>query len=102
MHQLVIQFPLGTTNPNDSDLDTLISLEETLERFAGDKFEVDGHDAGAAEMNIFIITDDAARTFGLIEALLPSDRPWRAGFRDLDADNYIPIAPPELTVFEVQ
>ena len=102
MHQLVIQFPLSTTNPNGSDFDALISLEETLERFAEDKFEVDGHDAGAGEMNIFIITDDAVKTFALIEGSLPSDRPWRAGFRDLDADDYIPIAPPDLTTFEVQ
>ena len=101
MHQLVIQFPLSTEYPSTADFDALVSLEEKLERLGEDKFDVDGHDAGAGEMNIFIMTDDAVKTFGSIEASLPSDRPWRAGFRDLDADDYIPIAPPDLKTFEV-
>ena len=64
MHQLVIQFPLSTEYPSSADFAALISLEEKLERFGEDTLDVDGHDAGAGEMNIFIMTDDAVKTFG--------------------------------------
>jgi hypothetical protein len=102
MYQLVIQFPLRNTSPSAAELDALVSLEDKLEHDANGAYEVDGHDAGAGEMNIFIITADAVATFNQIEGKLPADLSWRAGFRDLDSDDYTPLAPVGLAAFEVQ
>ncbi|HLY02943.1 MAG TPA: hypothetical protein VKR56_10690 [Candidatus Cybelea sp.] len=88
--------------PDVVDLDALVALEDRLERDANGAYEVDGHDAGACEMNIFILTDDAISTFNAIKDKLPEESSWRAGFRDLDSDSYTPLAPAGLAVFEVQ
>jgi hypothetical protein len=98
----VIQFPLDTLNPGITCFDALISLEADIEQRSNGAYEVDGHDAGAAEMNIFIITENAITTFGLIRDLLPADVNWRAGFRDIDSDEYIPLAPAGLVSFQVK
>jgi hypothetical protein len=102
MHQLVIQFPLRKAMPDVVDLDALVALEGRLEQDANGEYEVDGHDAGAGEMNIFILTDDAVSTFNVIKGKLPDEPSWRAGFRDLDSDDYTPLAPAGLAIFEVQ
>ncbi|HLX26690.1 MAG TPA: hypothetical protein VKR05_06830 [Candidatus Cybelea sp.] len=102
MHQLVIQFPLRNTKPDVAELDALVALEGTLDQDANGAYEVDGHDAGAGEMHIFILTDDAISTFNMIKGKLPDEPSWRAGFRDLDSDDYTPLAPAGLTNFEVQ
>jgi hypothetical protein len=101
VQQLVVQFPLKATFPDRSELDTAIALEERLEQLSNGAFEIDGHDAGAGEINIFIITDDAATTLDSIRSELPNDQSWRAGFRDLDSDDYSPLAPNGLATFEV-
>ena len=52
--QLVLQFKA------DGDLgsfEKLVSFEETLSLLLGQIAEVDGHDFGSGEMNIFILTD---------------------------------------------
>lgn len=102
MQQLVIQFPLPETYPGSADFEKLVALEDALERDANDAYEVDGHDAGAGEMNIFILTDDAISTFRLIQDKLAGEIGWRAGFRDLDSDEYTPLAPPGLAIFKIQ
>jgi hypothetical protein len=102
MQQLVIQFPLKAIFPDEAELDSIVEIEERLDELAGGRFDVDGHDAGNGEMNIFIITDDAADTFELVREHLPADRKWRAGFRDDDADEYVPLAPKDLPTFEVR
>ena len=61
----MIQFPLQSTYPSATELDALVSLEDKLEHDANGAYEVDGHDAGAGEMNIFIITlEDAFENMG--------------------------------------
>lgn len=102
VYQLVIQFPLSKNRPDAIDLDALVALEDRLEQDADGAYEVDGHDAGAGEMNIFILTDDAVSTFNLIKDKLPEEPSWLAGFRDLDADDYTPLAPADLAIFDVQ
>ena len=59
----MIQFPLSKARPHAIDLDALVALEDRLEQDVNGAYEVDGHDAGAGEMNIFILTDDAVSTF---------------------------------------
>ncbi len=56
---LVLQFSFSSID----DYDAMIQLEDDLVRSLCRLAEVDGHDAGSGEMNIFIFTDDAQQTF---------------------------------------
>jgi hypothetical protein len=58
MAQLVLQF--ATTEGLDS-YDKLIRFEKTLIPVLGKSAEVDGHDFGSSEINIFILTEDPLR-----------------------------------------
>ena len=53
-YQLVLQFYASSIE----DFDQLIEIEEMLESTLGNLHEVDGHDFGSGEMNIFIHTND--------------------------------------------
>jgi hypothetical protein len=101
VQQLVIQFPLKARFPNGSEVEAVTALEDRLEQLSDGDFEVDGHDAGGGEMNIFIITENAATTLESIRAELPNDQSWCAGFRDLDSEDYSPLAPPDLAAFTI-
>ena len=91
MFQLVLQFAPW----NDHDFDDLIRLENELESVvqAG---EIDGHDSGSNEANIFIFTEDPAAVLqscvpviaeaGLLEKLA-------AGCRLVDEETYSRLWP---------
>lgn len=102
MYQLVIQFPLAQSMPYPDEFEVLTALESQFMEFEGDGFEVHGHDMGSGEFDIFILTSNPRAAFSTIEPFLPDDRPWRAGFRSLDADVYTPLAPPGLGTFGVK
>jgi len=56
--KLVLQFRGGAL----ADLDETAALEEDLIDVLEDSAEVDGHDVGSSETNIFILTSDPADT----------------------------------------
>jgi hypothetical protein len=64
--QLVIQFHADTV----ADLDALIRLEDNLSEHLGTSAEVDGHDIGTTERNIFVLTDSPVDTFEQVQPLL--------------------------------
>ena len=53
-YQLVLQWPA----PLSADLDDIVQAEDRLIECLSDEISVDGHDIGASEANIFILTDD--------------------------------------------
>lgn len=58
-HQLVLQFPAESL----ADFDALIALEDALIETLKDQANVDGHDFGSGQANIFILTDEPVQTF---------------------------------------
>ena len=58
-YQLVLQFRGDSLH----DFDAMVALEEELREQFGDSADVDGHDVGSGETNIFIFTSDPAATF---------------------------------------
>jgi hypothetical protein len=65
-YQLVLQF----RDRSLDDLDAIVALEDSLiEQLAADA-EVDGHDIGSGETNIFIFTSDPSGTFSAIQPVL--------------------------------
>lgn len=91
-YQLVLQF----RGDSLADFDAMVALEESLAEELGTSALVDGHDTGAGEVNIFIITSDPASTFEKIKnVLLNSDRlaVLTAAFRPVSGDNYTVLWP---------
>ena len=89
---LVLQFPFSAL----CDYDALVVLEDSLSNHLADCADVDGHDAGSGEMNIFIHTDDPVQTFGKIRSLLHGQgllSPLSAAYRLLDDEDYTRLWP---------
>lgn len=86
-YKLVLQWPASAID----DYDSLVAMEDVLiDKFTADS-EVDGHDAGAGEMNIFINTNSPKKDFLFArEALIAAGffAPARAAFRKQEEDSY--------------
>jgi hypothetical protein len=103
LYQLVIQFHL-----DDADMarfEAVIQFESDLEDWLRADSEVEGHDAGSGEMNIFIHTNDPPATLRLVQALLPrlgaAADGYSAGYRRFSEDEYTPLWPAGLANFDV-
>jgi hypothetical protein len=99
-YQLVLQWPVSSLDSYDS----LVEIEEILiEELASDA-EVDGHDIGANEMNIFILTDDPKRSFVESKRIIDKTNATsevRAAYREVTGDRYTILWPPHLNEFTV-
>ena len=61
-YQLVLQLPAGSIQ----DYNNMVGLEEDIIEAIGKLGDVDGHDFGSGETNIFILTDYPQRIFDQI------------------------------------
>ena len=99
-YQLVLQIKPATSD----DFNRLVSWEIALTEYLATSAEVDGHDLGAGEFNIFILTDDPSATFRSIQdltvtrSLMPS---MVAAFRPIDDDGYVVLWPNDATKFNI-
>jgi hypothetical protein len=97
---LVLQWPAK----GKLDFNFLIRLEEKLLIALDGVADVDGHDYGKNEMNIFILTDDPKGTFSLIGPIVDSmhaSDDIRVAYRAVTGDTYTVLTPSDLSVFEV-
>ena len=67
-YQLVIQFSLSDASADD--FDQLLVIENKLDLALRYKHQVDGHDLGSDEMNIFIHTNDPTEAFRISSGVL--------------------------------
>jgi hypothetical protein len=66
--------------------------------------EVDGHDCGSGEANIFILTDNPTETFRRVKTILKEGELWerlRVAYREVAGDDYTVLWPKHLTTFKV-
>jgi hypothetical protein len=99
-YQLVVQVEPATSN----DFDSLVNWEDALIKHLGSSAEVDGHDLGAGEFNIFMFTDDPFATFGSIQSLpetMPFSTLMRVAYRPVDSKSYIVLWPIDSTPFDI-
>jgi hypothetical protein len=101
-YQLVLQFPCNSME----DLDAVVALEDALiAELPGSLADVDGHDSGSGEANIFILTSQPIETFERAHAIVSGSsglaRVLRAAYRRLDAEQYAVLWPPGGTTFAV-
>jgi hypothetical protein len=90
--QLVLKF----RGDSLADYDQMIAVEDRLNEALGDSADVDGHDAGTGETNIFIFTSDPVATFRRALPVLQSlDQLQRvtAAFRDVEGEQFTVIWP---------
>jgi hypothetical protein len=93
-YQLVLQWLYNDI----SDYDELIAYEDLLnERLSSHLGEVDGHDCGTGEMNIFVFTDNPRQAFESCRTLICSqlmESGLSAGYREINGEEYIRLWPP--------
>jgi hypothetical protein len=91
-YQLVLQF----RGDSLADYDRMIALEERLIEDLGHSADVDGHDCGSGETNIFIFTSDPAATFWKVRQTLKQQGRLdavTAAYRDIDGEDYTVLWP---------
>ena len=91
-YQLVFQF----RGDSLGDFDAMVALEDELIAELGDSADVDGHDVGSGETNIFIFTSDPAATFDRARPVLDRRRCLQtvtAAFRQVAGAHYTVIWP---------
>jgi len=99
-YMLVLQWPIGSI----PDYEAIVALETALIDALPDGSQIDGHDAGSGEMNIFISTDRPAQVFDQLKGrLLAHDlfSDVRAGYREATENEYAILWPPGLRSFPV-
>lgn len=90
-YQLVIQFAGDSTEV----FDAMIAIEDELFETVTDA-EVDGHDIGSGEANIFVLTDDPAATFAQIKPVLDNAGyldAVKVAFRETDGEDFTVLWP---------
>jgi hypothetical protein len=98
--QLILQFEAEKPN----DFDDLVRIENVLRDELAPKADVDGHDVGAGEFNIFIFTGAPEETFHRAHALLSTHgRPgkFRAAYREPGAEEFVILWPRGLSEFTI-
>lgn len=91
-YQLVLQFRGDSLD----DYDAMVSLEDKLIADLGSSANVDGHDCGSGETNIFIYTSDPAETFRTARLTLENEgrlQTVTAAYRLVDGEDYTVIWP---------
>lgn len=101
-YQLVLQwtvpFPI-------EKLDDVVAIEDLLTGELAGAGEVDGHDFGSGQANVFIHTDAPQSTFSTLQPVLASRNlltHTRAAYRAFEDDRYTILWPEGLPSFAVK
>lgn len=82
------------------DFDAMVNLEGDIQHVIEPIADVDGHDVGSGEMNIFILTADPVATFERAKPLLSAASLLNnvsVAYRDLRSDNFTVLWPKSVT-----
>ena len=99
--QVVLQFPASSVN----DIDGMVEIEDLLLEKFSEQCDLDGHDFGSGETNIFVHTDDPRRAFDEIRAILSGHKLWPyavIAYRQIDGSEYTVLWPQEVKTFNVR
>jgi hypothetical protein len=91
--QLVIQFEANTLE----DFDQLVEFEGNLAEELGGTGEVDGHDFGSSEFNIFVLTNEPLAAFERSQKLVRNQKlrsPIRVAYREVTGEYSVTLWPP--------
>jgi hypothetical protein len=91
-YQLVLHFQGDAL----ADYDVMIALEDKLRQELAHSADVDGHDVGSGETNIFIFTRDPKLTFWVVRQVLLQQRRLEsvtAAYRPVGGEKFTVIWP---------
>jgi len=90
-YQLVLQF----NATNIDDFDEIVEIEELVANALGANHDVDGHDFGSGEMNIYIHTNEPNEAFEIVKSeVLPSIKAEpKAAYREITGECYSVLWP---------
>ncbi len=91
-YQLALQFHANSI----ADYDEMIALEDELIEKLGSLADVDGHDCGSGEMNIFVHTDEPRKVFAMIRPVVAKRKLIEilvAAYREIAGEDYTVIWP---------
>ena len=90
-YQLTLQFQESSIE----GYDWLIETEEEIENILHPSHEVDGHDCGSGEMNIFVITNNPNEAFKEINynLSLTGIKNMKVAYRELEGEIYTVMWP---------
>ena len=98
------QFVIQTPEELWGDIYEIANLEDILEEYLFNA-QVDGHDIGCGEVNIFIDTNDPHCTFIEVKHLLVMEAmdlaDIKIAYREFGTEKYIPLWPEGLEEFKV-
>ena len=87
-----------------TDFDSMIRTEDALCQGLSEPHEVDGHDSGTGQTNIFVATDAPQSALPEIKTILQAEGRWdgvRIAFRPGYGDGYSVLWPESLREFQV-
>ena len=99
-YQLVLQLPATSIQ----DYDDMVEVEGVIMAALCGLGDVDGHDAGSGEMNIFILTDEPRLAFDRIKMVLGTRDfmpDLKVAYREIGGNEFTIIHPPDLTRFAI-
>lgn len=98
-YQLVIQFSELTLS-----FDDLVNLEDALIENLDHEVDVDGHDFGSGEGNIFIFTEDPVNTFENIKKIVFGKKisGMKAAYRPASGGDFVILWPSKLLDFKIK
>lgn len=99
-YQLVLQWSVSSIE----EYDEIIAVETALIDVMPGGSEVDGHDAGSGEMNIYVRTNEPARLFNELKSVLADSgllAGARVAFREQSKSAYTVLWPEGLKSFKV-
>jgi len=99
-YQLILQWPASSVE----DYDAMISIEGSLIDELSDGSDVDGHDGGPGQVNIFIRTDSPTKTLEAAKKILENHGAWsdvKVAYREIERNEYTILWPKNLERFEV-
>src|SRR5579859_2174723 len=99
-YQLVVQIRPACSK----DFDRLVNWEAALIGHLATSAELDGHDLGTGEFNLFIFTDNPTDTFRKIQGAPETEsfsQSITAAYRPVDGEDYVVIWPHGLKRFEI-
>src|SRR5476649_2119978 len=91
-YQLTLQF----SGDSLADHDAMVALEDELSEQLGNVADVDGHDVGSGETNIFISTSDPVAAFHRVRPVLERTQHLQAvtaAYREVGSERYTVIWP---------
>jgi hypothetical protein len=99
-YQLAVQ----VKSDRSVDFDWLVQWENDLAAQLAPSADVDCHDFGSGEFNIFILTSDPTASFRKVQefvAIHPLPNTMAAAYRQIDSDEYIVLWPPYSAGFSI-